>query len=110
MRYLVYNNPEGDVVDFVRGNDNQPLIFNDLGEAENCADEQDNGYVVPMGWNPIDALERLRAMGEKTTAWQLSGVEPTEDEVNALIQDSTELSVEFAEVLGEVYEDADTEA
>lgn len=57
MKYLVYNNPEEKEVDFVRDTNSKPRIYDDLDLAEECANEQTNGYVVPLGWDAINFMQ-----------------------------------------------------
>lgn len=99
MKYIVYDNPQGTQVDFVRDTDGTPRVYDDLDMAQDCANDQTNGYVIPLGWDPIDFIARLQKMSETTGEWQMSGNPPPEDVVNKLIEEGVELSRDMANIM-----------
>jgi hypothetical protein len=100
FKYLVYDNPEGTTVAFVTDTDGKPRVYDDLEMARECADNQTNGYVIPLGWDPIDALERIQKLGEVTNTTDWGALSPEEEDALLLRLRTTgeELAAEFAEV------------
>ncbi len=99
IKYLVYDNPQGTEVDFVRDTDGKPRVYDDLDMAQECASNQTNGYVVPLGWDPIDFIERLQKMSEVTMEWQMAGTPPPDEVVNDLIEEGVDLSRDMANIM-----------
>lgn len=100
-KYIVYSNPEGTEVTLVMTPEGKPQVFDNLVDAEGCADEQENGYVVPLGVDTVNLVRDIIDMSERVMEMQANGVMPDEAALTALTEEATELSRIIAEVLDE---------
>lgn len=98
FKYLVYDNPKDTEVSFVTDTNGKPRVYTDLDLAEDCANNQTNGYVVPLGWDPIDTLTRLVTLTE-TMNKVVDGDDMDKEEMQGCISTSTTLMQEIMDVL-----------
>lgn len=103
FKYLVYDNPQGTTLDFVRDTDGNPRIYEDLDLAEDCANDQTNGYVVPLGLDILDMVRRIQTLGEASNALMGGESQPSEGVINKLIEDSQELAKDMCDVVQQPY-------
>lgn len=71
-KYLVYNNPHGTEVELVKDTNGKPRVYDDLDLADDCAAGQDNGYVLPLGWDPIAFLNRIIDLDDMSDLEQIT--------------------------------------